>query len=95
MCKKRWFIKPPTQLLHVSKISRTKTGGVHKNTAFHSFKNYAVDGYKNALRKINIPNYECFEDVNRAYLDIFQKIITVIDNIAPCKSKRVKGNIQN
>ena len=54
-----------------------------------------VNAYKNALRKINFPNNEYFEDVNRAYLDLFQKLMTVIDNVAPCKTKRVKGNTQN
>ena len=54
-----------------------------------------VDAYENTLRKINFPNYEYFEDANQAYLDFFQKLMTVIDNVAPCKTKRVKGNTQN
>ena len=68
---------------------------MHKKIKFRSLKNYAVDAYKNALRKINFPNYEYFEDVNRAYSDFFQKLITVIGNIAHYKTKRVKGNTQN
>ena len=77
------------------RISRTKTGGVHKKIKFCSLKNYTVDAYKNALRKINFPNCKYCEDVNEAYSDFFQKVMTVIDNVAPCKSKRVKGNTQN
>ena len=76
------------------KISRIKTGGVHKKIKFHSLRNYTVDAYKNALKKTNFPNYEYFEDVNQVYSD-FQKLMTVIDNIAPCKTKRLKGNTQN
>ena len=68
---------------------------MHKKIRFRSLKNYAVDAYINALKKINFPNYEYFEDVNRAYSDFFQKLMTVIDNVAPCKTKRVKGNTQN
>ena len=84
------------QLIYCTrKISRVKTGGMHKKNKFRSLKNYAVDAYKNALKKINFPNYEYFEDVNRAYSDFFQKLMTVIDNVAPCKTKRVKGNNQN
>ena len=84
------------QLIYcIRKISRVKTRGVHKIIRFCSRKNYAVDAYKNALKKINFPNYEYFEDVNRAYSDFFQKLMTVIDNIAPCKTKRVRGNTQN
>ena len=77
------------------KISRIKTGGVHKKIKFCSLKNYVVDAYKSALRKTNFPNYEYFEDVNQAYSDFFQKLMAVIDNVAPCKTKRVKGNTQN
>ena len=33
--------------------------------------------------------------LNRVYLDFFQKLRTGIDNVAPCKTKRVKGNSQN
>ena len=54
-----------------------------------------VDAYKNTLRKINFPNYEHFEDANRTYSDFFQKLMTVIDNVVPCKITRVKGNTQN
>ena len=58
------------QLIHCTrKISRVKTGGVDKNSKFCSLKNYAVDAYKNALKKINFPNYEYFEDASRAYSD--------------------------
>ena len=33
--------------------------------------------------------------VNWAYSDFFQKLITVIDNVAHGKTKRVRGNAQN
>ena len=39
------------QLIYFTrKISRVKTGGVHKKIKFHSLKNYAVNASKNALR---------------------------------------------
>ena len=41
------------------------------------------------------PNYEYFEYVNQAYSDFFQKLMTVIDNVAPCKTKRVNKNTKN
>ena len=77
------------QLIYCTrKISRIKIGGGHKKIKFCSLKNYTVD----ALRKINFPHYEYFEVVNRAYSDFFQNLMTVIDNVAPYKTKRVKGN---
>ena len=45
------------QLIYCTrKISRVKTGGVHKKIKFRSLKNYAIDAYKNALKKINFAN---------------------------------------
>ena len=51
-----------------------------------------VDAYKNALWKINVQNYEYFEDVYRAYLHFSQKLMTVLTD---CKTKRIKGNTKN
>ena len=48
------------------KISRLKTGGIHKYLNFRSFKNYTVDSYKEALKQLDFPNYETFDDVNSA-----------------------------
>ena len=55
-------------------------------------KNYRVDDYKKSLGQLVFPKYEIFDDVNAAYSDFFQKIMTVIDKITPFKTKRVKGN---
>ena len=84
------------QLNHCTrKVNRVKTGSVHKKNTLRLLKNCAVDAYNNALKKINFPIYEYFEDVNRAYSDFFQKLMTAIDNVAACKTKPVKGNTQN
>ena len=55
------------------KINKIKTGGVQKHTTSRSFKKYTVDAYKDALYKVNFPNYELFKDVNEAYSNFFQK----------------------
>ena len=68
---------------------------MHKKIKFRSLNNYAVDAYKNALKKIDFRNDEYFKDVNQTYSDFFQKLMTVIDNFVPCKTKRVKRNTQN
>ena len=57
-------------------------------------KNYTADYYKETLKQVDFPNYERFGDVNEAYSNLFQKLMTVIDKIAPYKSKQVKGNTQ-
>ena len=55
-------------------------------------KNYAADYYKKTLKQVDFPNYK--NDVNEAYSNFFQKLMIVIDKIAPYKDKRVKGNTQ-
>ena len=59
-----------------------------------SLKNYAFDAYKNVLKKINFPNYEQFVDVNPAYSDFFQNLMTVIGNVDRCQIRRIKENNQ-
>ena len=56
-------------------------------------KNYTADYYEETL-KLDFLNYENFGDVNEACPNFFQKLMTVIDQIAPYKSKPVKGNTQ-
>ena len=76
------------------KISRIKTGGAHKYLNFCSSKNYTTDYYKEALKQIGFPNYENFGDVNEAYSNFFQKLMTVFVKITPYKRKQVKGKTQ-
>ena len=71
------------------KISRFKTGGVHKYINFHSLKNYRADDYKKCLPELR--------NVRRRQCSIFRfisKVMTDVDKIAPHKIERVKGNSQ-
>ena len=53
------------QLIYFTKnINRIKAGGVDKHITFRSFKNYNVDSYKDALKKVNFPNYGLFNDLS-------------------------------
>ena len=81
-------------IFYTRKISKFKTGGVQKYIHFRSLKNYRVDDYKKSLGQSVFPNYEIFGDVDAAYSDFFQKIMTVIDKVAPFKTGLVKGNTQ-
>ena len=76
------------------KISKFKTGGVHKYINYRLLKNYRVDDYKKNLAQLVFSNYEILGDVHAAYSDFFQEIMTVIDKITPFKTKRMKGNTQ-
>ena len=67
---------------------------VFTNITFRLFKKYTVDAYKDALKKVNFPNYKLFNDMNEAYSNFSQKIKIVVDSTAPFKTKRVKANTQ-
>ena len=73
------------------KFSRTKIG-THKQITFGSLKNYAVEVYKEPLSKVYFTNYENFGDVNKAYDDFIQKLMSVIDKLAPFKLNESKVN---
>ena len=72
------------------KILRPETGGIHNYLNFRSFKNYIFDYYNEALKQLDFPNYEIFDDVNEVYSNFFQKIMAFIEKIAPYRSKQVK-----
>ena len=65
-----------------------------KQIKLSSFKNYTVDGYEKALTEINFPEYKNFDNVNDAYSNFIQKLMEVINKVAPIKNKRIKRNSQ-
>ena len=75
------------------KIVRAKTN-VHNQIQVRSLKNYAQEILLEELRKINFPDYSIFSNVNIAYKDLVEKILSVVDKIAPFKVLRVKKNTQ-
>ena len=78
------------QLIYCTrKTTKIKRGG-HKQITFRSFKNYTIDGYEKAQIKINFPEYKKFDNVNDAYSNFIQKLMEVINKVAPVKNKRTK-----
>ena len=72
------------------KIKKDKIVG-QKQILFRSFKNYSVEKYEKAQGKATFPNYEKFHHINKAYNDFFQKMIEVVNTIAPLKITRIKN----
>ena len=73
------------------KTLKTKTAS-HKQISFRSLKNYSTVTYEEALKKVKFSYYENFVNINEVYSNFIKKLTSVIDEIAPCKPKRVKGN---
>ena len=46
------------------------------------------------VRSLNFPDYSIFSNVNIAYKDLVEKILSVVDKIAPFKVLRVKNSTQ-
>ena len=76
------------------KIVRAKTN-VHNQIRVRSLKNYTQEILLEELRKINFPDYTNFSNVNIAYKDLVEKILSVVDKIAPFKILRVKKTPKN
>ena len=55
-------------------------------------KKYTKELFLQKLNEIEFPDYSIFQCVNEAYSDFITKLMGVIDNIAPVKEIRVKGN---
>ena len=76
-----------------------KTGRIksyhHKQINFCSLKNYSPEVFEETVRKFNLPNYELFDDIDKAYEDFIQKVMAVIDDLAPSKKKRMKGTSED
>ena len=65
----------------------------HKKISFRSLKNYSHKVYLEALgkkKKKRLPNYELFDDIDKAYENFIEKVEDFIDNVALSKKKRIK-----
>ena len=53
-----------------------------------------VDLFETELSELHFPNYQNYNEINEAYNDFIQKIMSVIDKIKPINERRVKQNSQ-
>ena len=75
------------QILYCTrKIFRIKRG-TYKQIRCCSMKNYSADIYEDVLGRVDFPNYNNFENINDAYSNFIQKVMGVIDLVAPIKSR--------
>ena len=78
------------QLIYCKRKIIRKKRDDQKQIKFCSFKNYTIDGYEKALVEINFPEYKHFDNVNDVYSNFIQKLMEVIDKVAPVKNKIIK-----
>ena len=68
--------------------------GTHKQIRCRSLKHYSADIYDETLGRLDFPNCRTVENINDAYSKFIQKVMGVIDIVAPIKSRRIKQNSQ-
>ena len=73
------------------KHQKHKTGQ-HNTIQIRTMKNYSKEVFLQKLSEIPFPNYTNFECVSAAYEDFVNKLLGVIDMVAPLKEIRIKGN---
>ena len=74
-----------TVLFTTRKKIHEKSKG-HRDIKIRSLKNYTIELYQEALKNIDFPNYETFTNMNDAYKDFIEKIMLVINKMAPIKT---------
>ena len=62
----------------------------HNNLFLRSLKHYTVSVFVKALEKVNFSNYECFSCIDAAYAEFLNKLMKVVNEIAPSKEIRIK-----
>ena len=60
-----------------------------------SIKHYTVNAFVEKLQKVNFSNYERFSCIDAAYTDFLNKLMKVVNEIAPSEEIRIKNNTQN
>ena len=83
------------QLIYCTRKTARIKSYCNKQITFRSLETCSPEVYEEALRKLSFPNYELFDDIDKAYENFSQKVLAVIDNLAPSKNKRIKGILQD
>ena len=66
----------------------------HNNVFLISLKHYTVNVFVEELQKVNFSNYERFSCIDVTYNDFLNKLMTVVNEIAPSKEIKIKNNTQ-
>ena len=59
-----------------------------------SLKHYTVNVFVEELQKVNFSNYECFSCTDATYNDFLNKLMKVVNEVAPSKGIKIKNNTQ-
>ena len=66
----------------------------YNNVFLRSLKHYTVNVFVEELQKINFSNYERFSCIDTTYTGFLNRLMKVVNEIAPSKEIRIKNNTQ-
>ena len=66
----------------------------YNNMLLRSLKHYTVNLFVEGLRKVNFLNYERFSDIDAEYTDILNKLMRIINEIAPSKKIKLRTTMK-
>ena len=75
------------------KVKRAKFNQ-HNNVLLRYLKHCTVNVFVEKLQKVNFSNSERFSSIDAAYTDFLNKLMKVVNKIAPSKEIRIKNNAQ-
>jgi hypothetical protein len=79
-------------IIYCTRKAQSLKTGRHSNITIRSLKKYTKEIFIQCLNEIKFPNYGEFVCINEAYKDFSEKLMTIIDKVAPFKEIRLKGN---
>ena len=80
------------QLIFCSrKVKRTKSNK-HNNVFLRLLKHYTVNVFVEKLQKVNFSNYERLSCIDAAYTHFLNKLMKLVNEIAPSKEIRIQNN---
>ena len=66
----------------------------HNNVLLRSPKHYTVNLFVEGLRKVIFLNYERFSNIDAEYTDILNKLMRIINEIAPSKKIKLRTTMK-
>ena len=73
------------------KVKRAKFNK-YNHVLLRSLKHYTVNVFVEKLQKVNFSYYERFYSIDAAYTDFLNKLMKIVNEIAPSKEIRIKNN---
>ena len=74
------------------KNEKTFRTGKHTTISVRSYKKYSKESLLKKLKELNLPDYSNFDCIGAAYNNLTAVLQDIVNEIAPLKDIRVKGN---